>query len=251
MTMLPQISLGLDYIHTYNPPIIHRDIKPSNILHCRGKYLLGDFGIAKTVDNSHTLVGTNSYRAPELWQGDDQTTSLDIYGLGATIIEALGGFPDLANRPATWQLWHRHLQTFASDTPIASMLASSPNNRPTAHQIIRTLFPDKLPPMEWAWIGSTGLSPKIPRPTPRKGVVSRQRKQPDVTRTKPAKSKNKQRKKSQNLGMSSQIERRARSQSAGASNQTPLKRRRRSTSKSVRVKVLGRRGAGKDLRPRP
>jgi serine/threonine protein kinase len=109
MTMLPQISLRLDYIHTYNPPIIYRDIKPSNILHCRGKYLLGDFGIAKTVDNSHILVGTNSYRAPELWQGDDQTTSLDIYGLGATIIEALGGFPDLANRPATWQLWHHHL----------------------------------------------------------------------------------------------------------------------------------------------
>jgi serine/threonine protein kinase len=236
---------------TYNPPIIHRDIKPSNILHRLGKYLLGDFGIAKTVDNSHTLVGTNSYRAPELWQGGDQTTSLDIYGLGATIIEALGGFPDPAKRPATWQLWHRHLQTFASERPIASMLASSPNNRPTAHQIIRTLFPDELPPMEWTRIGSTGLSPKIPRPTPRKGVVSRRHKQPDVTRTKSAKSKNKERKKSQNLGVSSQNERRARSQSAGASNQTSLNRLRRSRSKSVRAKVQEMRGAGKDLRPRP
>jgi serine/threonine protein kinase len=65
MTMLHQISLGLYYIHTRNPPIIHQDIKPLNIMYSLGKYLLGDFGIAKTVDNSHALVGTNSYIAPE------------------------------------------------------------------------------------------------------------------------------------------------------------------------------------------
>jgi serine/threonine protein kinase len=116
---------------------------------------------------------SNSTELSELWQGGDQTTKLDIYGLGATIIEALGGFPDPAKRPATWQLWHHHLQDFASERPIASMLASSPNERPTAHQIICTLFPDELPPMEWTRIGSTGLSPKIPQPTPRRDVVSR------------------------------------------------------------------------------
>ncbi|KAH8746985.1 hypothetical protein F5882DRAFT_312120, partial [Hyaloscypha sp. PMI_1271] len=59
--------LRLHYIYTYDPPIIHRDVKPSNIMRRLGKYLLGDFGIAKTVDNSYTLVGTNSYIAPELW----------------------------------------------------------------------------------------------------------------------------------------------------------------------------------------
>lgn len=193
-----------------------------------GKYLLGDFGIAKTVDNSHTLVGTNSYMAPELWQGGDQTTELDIYGLGATVIEALDGFPDLAKRPATWQQWHHFLQIRANEHPIASMLARSPDERPTAHQIVRTFFPDELPPMGWTRIGSTGLFPKIPRPTPRKGVVSRRHKQPDVTRTKPAKSANQKRKKS-----------RARSQSAGVPN---------SRSKSVRAKVHEMRGAGKDLR---
>jgi serine/threonine protein kinase len=216
-------------------------------MHRLGKYLLGDFGIAKIVDNSHTLVGTNSYIAPEVWQGGDQTIKLDIYGLGVTVIEALDGFPDLAKRPATWQQWHHFLQIRANEHPITSMLASSPDERPTAHQIVRTFFPDELPPMEWTRIGSTGLFPKIPRPTPRKGVVSRRHKQPDVTRTKPAKSKNKERKKSQNLGVLSQNERRARSQSARASNH----RLRRSRSKSVRAKVQETRGAGKDLRPLP
>jgi serine/threonine protein kinase len=109
MTMFHQISLGLHYIHTYDPPIIHRDVKPSNIMYRLGKYLLGDFGIAKTVDNSHTLVETNSYMAPEVWQGSNQTAGLDIYGLGATLIKAFDGFPDLAKKPATWQSWHHYL----------------------------------------------------------------------------------------------------------------------------------------------
>jgi serine/threonine protein kinase len=196
-------------------------------MHRLGKYLLGDFGIAKIVDNSHTLVGTNSYIAPEVWQGGDQTIKLDIYGLGVTVIEALDGFPDLAKRPATWQQWHHFLQIRANEHPITSMLASSPDERPTAHQIVRTFFPDSLP-REWVRMGSTGLSPKIPRLTPRRDVVPRRHKQSDIARTKPAKSANQKRKKS-----------RARSQSAGVPNPR---------SKSVRAKVHEMRGAGKDLR---
>jgi hypothetical protein len=49
-----------------------------------------------------------------------------------------------------------------TERPIASMLANSPDERLTAHQIIHTLFPDELLPMEWTRIGSTGLFPKIP-----------------------------------------------------------------------------------------
>jgi serine/threonine protein kinase len=97
--MFHDISLGLHYIYTHNPPIIHRDVKPSNILYRQGKFLLSDFGIAKTVDDSRTLVGTSSYMAPELWDGRVQTTKLDIWALGATLIEALAGFPDPASRP--------------------------------------------------------------------------------------------------------------------------------------------------------
>jgi serine/threonine protein kinase len=235
--MFHHVSLGLDYIHTFNPPIIHKDIKPSNILYRFGKYLISDFDIAETVDNSHTLGGTNSYMPPELWQGGDQTTGIDIFELGVTIIEALDGFPELAKRPATWQQWHRYLQTLARKRPIASMLASSANERPTARQIVSTFFLDSLPPMEWAQIG---LSPKIPRPNPR---VSRRHK------TKPAKSTNQERKESRKLGASSQNERRARSQSAGVPNQT---RRRRSRSKSVRAKDLlklqSNRGGGQRLK---
>jgi serine/threonine protein kinase len=131
--MFHQISLGLHYIYTYNPPIIYRDIKPSNIIYYLRKYLLGDFGITKIIDNSYTLVRINSYIAPEVWQGGDQIIKLNIYRLSVTIIKALDGFPDLAKRPAIWQQWHHFLQIRANEHPITSMLASSPDERLTAH----------------------------------------------------------------------------------------------------------------------
>ena len=61
------MSLRLYYIHMYNPLVIHQDVKPLNIMHCLRKYLLSDFGIAKTVDNLYTLIRTNSYIALEVW----------------------------------------------------------------------------------------------------------------------------------------------------------------------------------------
>jgi serine/threonine protein kinase len=171
---------------------------------------------------------------PELWQGGDQITGINIYKLGVTIIEALDGFPDLAKRPAIWQQWHHYLQTLARERSIALMLASSPDERPTAHQIVSTFFLDSLSPMEWVQIG---LSPKIPRPTLRRDVVSRRYKRSDIAYIKPAKSTNQERKESRKLGASSQNKRRARSQSVGVPNQT---RRRRSRSKSVRAKDLSK-----------
>jgi serine/threonine protein kinase len=142
--MFHDISLGLHYIHTYDPPIIHRDVKPSNILYRQGKFLLSDFGIAKTVDDSRSLVGTSSYMAPELWDGGVQTTKVDIWGLGATFIEAFAGFPDPASRP-TGRRWHRYLQKQAEKRPIALMLHLCPEKRPTAHEIVQSFSPDSPP----------------------------------------------------------------------------------------------------------
>jgi serine/threonine protein kinase len=242
--MFHHISLGLHYIHTQDPPIIHRDIKPSNILFRQGKFLLSDFGIAKTVDNSHFCVGTNSYMAPEIWQGGDQTTKVDIYGLGVTIIEALGLLGPLKKKDALWEPWLHRLQTLAANLPFRTMLASHPDKRPTAEKIISAFFHDSLSPMKWARIGSKGPSPKIRLP-PQRAIVFSRRKQSVTARTEPAKTINRERVKSQKLGVSSQNKHCARPRSAGLSNQTP--RRRRKSSKSSKETT----GAGKHPRPRP
>lgn len=51
--------------------IAHRDIKPSNILYKNGIWKIADLGIAKfienkhTLTNNHTLKGTLNFIAPE------------------------------------------------------------------------------------------------------------------------------------------------------------------------------------------
>lgn len=66
--------------------IIHRDVKPDNIFRSEfGEYKLGDFGIAKRLDNTvgaYTQKGTMAYIAPEIYRGEKYDNTVDIYSLG-------------------------------------------------------------------------------------------------------------------------------------------------------------------------
>ena len=66
--------------------IIHRDIKPENIFRSdQGAFKLGDFGIARELENSTTGMskkGTVSYMAPEVYGGRKYGSNVDIYSLG-------------------------------------------------------------------------------------------------------------------------------------------------------------------------
>ncbi|KAK3371644.1 kinase-like protein, partial [Lasiosphaeria ovina] len=144
--MLSQISGALDYVHTHDPPMIHRDIKPANILYegSRGvKFLLTDFGIAKVVDTSKTLIGTPWYAAPEVWRKLEQTPKVDIYSLGVTVVECLVGLPNEEGRRAIWdwQQWYEELETLMNQhaPQCRSMLANDPYERPTARELLNQL----------------------------------------------------------------------------------------------------------------
>lgn len=68
--------------------IIHRDIKPQNIfVSLDGSYKLGDFGVAKIVEQtmSGTKVGTYNYMAPEVYRGIPYNDSADVYSLGLVL----------------------------------------------------------------------------------------------------------------------------------------------------------------------
>lgn len=78
--------------------IIHRDLKPANIILSKeGQIKLSDFGIAYPIvfpdqqTDSHPIIGTMPYLAPEQFENKNITYRTDIYILGVTLYELLCG----------------------------------------------------------------------------------------------------------------------------------------------------------------
>jgi hypothetical protein len=100
---LPSIASALDFIH--GSGLLHRDVKPGNIFFDGfWNAFLGDFGIAKVVDDSGGVpkgemltatmatIGTPEYMAPELFRPKAVPDSRsDQYSLAVTVYEMLAG----------------------------------------------------------------------------------------------------------------------------------------------------------------
>ncbi|KAM4012989.1 receptor-interacting serine/threonine-protein kinase 3-like isoform 2-T2 [Anomaloglossus baeobatrachus] len=87
--ILHQVALGMNCLHSLDPPIIHRDLKPSNVL--LDKHLdvqITDFGLSKVVGATSSatpsFAGTWSYMAPEALNDINYcpTKSYDVYSYG-------------------------------------------------------------------------------------------------------------------------------------------------------------------------
>ena len=82
-----EICLILDYLHGLELPVIHRDLTPDNLI-CDSqlRIKLLDFNVAKQQDglSSKTVVGKQSYMAPEQFRGQPAPQS-DLYSLGCTL----------------------------------------------------------------------------------------------------------------------------------------------------------------------
>ncbi|MED6143506.1 hypothetical protein PIB30_006764 [Stylosanthes scabra] len=93
---------ALHYLHNeYDQKVVHRDLKSSNImLDSDFNARLGDFGLARAIENERTsyaelegvaVAGTKGYIAPECLHTGKATRDSDVYGLGAVLLEVVCG----------------------------------------------------------------------------------------------------------------------------------------------------------------
>ncbi|KAK5577669.1 hypothetical protein RB653_002613 [Dictyostelium firmibasis] len=98
VSMIADLTETLSFLHKHQ--ILHRDIKPSNLILDKSENLkLIDFGSSiivedgdsDTKESSFAITGTHTHMAPEVKKLHKSTKKSDVWSLGCTILEIIGG----------------------------------------------------------------------------------------------------------------------------------------------------------------
>ncbi|XP_072347733.1 inhibitor of nuclear factor kappa-B kinase subunit alpha [Scyliorhinus torazame] len=110
LSLLQDVGSGIQYLHDNR--IIHRDLKPENIVlqDASGKLVhkIIDLGYAKDLDQGSlctSFVGTLQYLAPELFESQPYTVTVDYWSFGTLIFECISGFRPFLHNMQPFQ-WH-------------------------------------------------------------------------------------------------------------------------------------------------
>ncbi|CAD8131755.1 unnamed protein product [Paramecium octaurelia] len=137
--------------HCHDRKIIHRDIKTQNMFLTKDMRIrLGDFGIARLLDNTrdkaHTMVGTPYYLAPELLENKPYSFKGDVWSLGVILYEMCAKTPPFnADSLASLALkivrgqYQAISNNYSSQlrTLVNQLLTVNPEKRPDVHQILK------------------------------------------------------------------------------------------------------------------
>jgi serine/threonine-protein kinase len=114
--------------------IVHGDLKPANVFVDGHGPKVGDFGVARVLDEetgSTTLAATPAFAAPEVLRGAKPTPVSDVYSLGCLAFEMLTGHPPYEGGNA-WEVATKHLEA-----PVPSVRVSRPDVPVTLDEAIR------------------------------------------------------------------------------------------------------------------
>ncbi|KAI0202425.1 kinase-like protein [Astrocystis sublimbata] len=145
-----QLLKGVRLMHTSN--YAHRDLKPGNILVAayspRWVVKIADFGVSKQSTEEgtqlQTQVGTMEYMAPEVFDSDRYSVSVDIWAIGIITVELLLKQHPLPTVSDLYSLIHG-INPLITDTETAAFLShdcrdfvrgllnTDPRTRPTAN----------------------------------------------------------------------------------------------------------------------
>ena len=161
MQLARQLCLGLAEAHRSG--VLHRDLKPANVILSPEKdkgfrAVITDFGLAADQGGNTDLIGgTPSYMAPELKQSGRTSTASDVYALGVVLYEVVTGQKPFSETAASEGVTPalvppgklvRHLPSVWDDV-ILPCLATNPEKRPSAEQILAILDRPPLHGQPW------------------------------------------------------------------------------------------------------
>lgn len=139
------IKLGMDICQALElcqrHNIVHRDVKPDNIFVSElGDYKLGDFGVARTMEETigATKAGSPPYMAPEVYKQQPYNATADIYSLGLVLYRLLneGRAPFLPPAPEQIRA-SDHEKAFASRISGVPIPPPKTENKPLADVVLK------------------------------------------------------------------------------------------------------------------
>ncbi|KAE8884065.1 hypothetical protein PF010_g3547 [Phytophthora fragariae] len=146
-------ALGMNYLHSFQPPILHRDLKSPNLL-IDSSYALkiSDFGLARVRAHFQTMTGncgTTQWMAPEVLAAEKYTEKADVFSYGVVIWETITRqcpYEGLTQIQAALGVLNNNLRPTVPENcpPLFKKLmtlcwVSSPDQRPTFETVLEML----------------------------------------------------------------------------------------------------------------
>lgn len=146
-------SQGMNYLHSFTPPILHRDLKSPNLLVDNAFGIkISDFGLARVKAHIQTMTGncgTMQWMAPEVLAAQKYTEKADVFSFGIVLWETITRacpYEGLSQIQAALGVLNNNLRpTIPVHCPVLlkrvmkSCWATVPSQRPSFGEILQQL----------------------------------------------------------------------------------------------------------------